>query len=204
VALTGWQLLDPLIAIAVAANILWSGYRLVGRSVAGLMDAALPAATSRSCRACWRASKTQGVRFHAVRTRQAAARRFVSLHVLVPDEWTVRAGHDLVGTSRRRSGVPYRERVSRRTSSRPETRARSRMRTDAVWAEGHYGDQRLAKVGVRAGVVWTRLRGGVRRGFGTTTCAPSGCCGPTCGGSSSPRRSRALDREGPSLLVPQS
>jgi cation diffusion facilitator family transporter len=97
VALTGWQILDPLIALAVAVNILWSGFHLVRRSVAGLMDAALPAKERALVKSALEKYEAQGVRFHAIQTRQAAARRFVSMHVLVPDEWTVRQGHDLVG-----------------------------------------------------------------------------------------------------------
>ena len=97
VAATGWQVLDSLIALAVAANILWTGFRLVRHSVAGLMDAALPAGDQSALRGVLACYQARGIRFHAVRTRQAAARRFVSLHVLVPDEWTVRAGHDLLG-----------------------------------------------------------------------------------------------------------
>jgi cation diffusion facilitator family transporter len=97
VALTGWQILDPLIAMAVAANILWAGFHLVRRSVAGLMDTALPPEELARLRSVLAKYEAQGVQFHAIQTRQAAARRFVSMHVLVPDEWTVRQGHNLVG-----------------------------------------------------------------------------------------------------------
>jgi cation diffusion facilitator family transporter len=96
VALTGWQLLDPVIALCVAANILWSGFHLVRRSTAGLMDAALPPDEQAAVRGVLAKHEASGVRFHAVRTRQAAARRFVSLHALVPAEWTVQHGHDLL------------------------------------------------------------------------------------------------------------
>jgi cation diffusion facilitator family transporter len=96
VALTGWQVLDPVIALCVAANILWSGFHLVRRSAAGLMDAALPPHEQATVKAALAKHEASGVRFHAVRTRQAAARRFVSLHALVPDEWTVQRGHDLL------------------------------------------------------------------------------------------------------------
>ena len=97
VALTGWQILDPIIALAVAVNILWSGFHLVQRSVAGLMDAAIPEEEQARLRHALAKYEAQGIQFHAIRTRQAAARRFVSMHVMVPDDWTVRRGHHLLG-----------------------------------------------------------------------------------------------------------
>jgi len=96
VVLTGWQLLDPLIALAVAANILWSGFHLVRRSVAGLMDTALPPEEHEAVKQALAKYEGQGVQFHALWTRQAASRRFISMHVLVPDDWTVRRGHHLL------------------------------------------------------------------------------------------------------------
>jgi cation diffusion facilitator family transporter len=96
VALTGWQRLDPLLALAVAANIVWTGGRIVLGSVAGLMDVALPAAELALLRQLLDRYAGEGVEYHALRTRQAGARRFVSLHVLVPPDWTVQAGHELL------------------------------------------------------------------------------------------------------------
>jgi cation diffusion facilitator family transporter len=96
VTLTGWQRLDPILAIAVAVNIVWSGYRLVSRSVHGLIDTALPAAEREVILQALKSYETDGVLFHAVRTRQAATRRFVSMHVLVPGDWTVQRGHELL------------------------------------------------------------------------------------------------------------
>ena len=96
VGLTGWLWLDPVIAIAVALNILWSAYGLLRRSAQGLMDAALPIAEQAAVNQILEAHKTRGLEFHAVRTRQAASRRFVSFHVLVPGEWSVQRGHELV------------------------------------------------------------------------------------------------------------
>lgn len=91
--ITGWSLLDPLLAILVAANIVWTGIQLVGRSVSGLMDAALPAQEQSLIREVIEKYQGMGVNFHALRTRQAAARRFVSVHMLVPGEWTVHDAH---------------------------------------------------------------------------------------------------------------
>jgi cation diffusion facilitator family transporter len=97
VALTGWQRLDPLIALVVAANILWAGFRLIRRSALGLLDTALPAAEREIVVAILdRYAGREGVEYHALRTRQAGARRFVSVHILVPGSWTVQRGHNLL------------------------------------------------------------------------------------------------------------
>jgi len=96
VSLTGWQPLDPLVALAVAANIVWSGIQLVRRSVSGLMDSALPPKEREVVLAVLERYRNRGIQYHALRTRQAAARRFVSLHVLVPGSWTVRRGHQMM------------------------------------------------------------------------------------------------------------
>ena len=93
--LTGWQPLDPLIALAVAAHIVWAGYELVRRSARGLLDQALPEEELKALNGVLDRYREQGIDFHALRTRQAGARSFVSLHVLVPAEWTVAQGHDL-------------------------------------------------------------------------------------------------------------
>jgi cation diffusion facilitator family transporter len=95
-ALTDVAALDPLVALAVAANIVATGARLVRRSTAGLMDAALPADERQAIeRVLDGYRRREGVDFHAVRTRQAGRRCFVSLHVLVPGDWTVQGGHQL-------------------------------------------------------------------------------------------------------------
>ncbi len=91
--LTGWERLDPIIALLVAANIVWSGVKLVRRSTLGLMDTAIPEAERRQVRDVLDSFAASGISYHALRTRQAAARRFVSLHLLVPDDWTVQQGH---------------------------------------------------------------------------------------------------------------
>ncbi len=96
VAATGWNRLDPIIAIAVAIQIVWSGVTLIRRSWLGLLDRALPPADVAALRAALDRHASPEVRFHAVRTRQAGARRFVSMHVLVPGEWTVTHGHALL------------------------------------------------------------------------------------------------------------
>lgn len=94
--LTGWLWLDPLLALLVAANIIWTGVRLVSRSAAGLMDAALATDQQSALAAVMETHRRQGIDFHALWTRQAGARVFISVHVLVPGRWTVKQGHDLV------------------------------------------------------------------------------------------------------------
>jgi cation diffusion facilitator family transporter len=97
VVVTGWLVLDPLVAIAVAINIVWTGYRIVRDSVAGLMDAALPMREQRVLHdLLTKFATAEGIDYHALRTRRAGAHRFVSVHVLVPPGWTVQQGHDLL------------------------------------------------------------------------------------------------------------
>jgi cation diffusion facilitator family transporter len=93
--LTGWRILDPLVAIVVALNIVWTGVQLVNRSVAGLMDAALPEREQKLIGDVMEKYRAKGVAFHALRTRQAAARQFISVHMLVPGEWTVHDAHHM-------------------------------------------------------------------------------------------------------------
>ena len=95
VAVTGWGWLDPAVALAVAANIVWTGLGLLRRSVLGLMDTALPAEEQDVIRGILDAYRAEGIHYHALRTRRSGPRRFVSMHVLVPGAWTVRRGHDL-------------------------------------------------------------------------------------------------------------
>ena len=91
---TGWLWLDPVIAIAVALNIVWTGWQLMHRSAAGLMDVSLPEEKVAEIEAVLKSYREQGLDFHALRTRQAGSRAFVSLHVLVPGQWTVKEAHD--------------------------------------------------------------------------------------------------------------
>jgi cation diffusion facilitator family transporter len=96
VALTGWLRLDPVVALLVAANIVWAGVRIVRESALGLMDTALPTEEREALQAAIEPYCRDGVQYHALRTRQSGVRRFVSLHVLVPGEWTVHRGHRLL------------------------------------------------------------------------------------------------------------
>ena len=96
VALTGWGVLDPVVALAVAVNIVWTGYRLIQRSISGLMDTSLPNEEHQIISRILDGYRKQGIQFHSLRTRQAAGRRFISIHVLVPGKWTTHRGHHLV------------------------------------------------------------------------------------------------------------
>jgi cation diffusion facilitator family transporter len=96
VVATGWHILDPLIAIAVAVHIVFTGFMLMRRSFAGLMDAAIPEAELAEIEKIFAEyRKRYGVDFHALRTRQAGARRFINFHLLVPDAWPVDRAHQL-------------------------------------------------------------------------------------------------------------
>ena len=95
VAITGWNILDPIVAIAVAVNILFVGGGLVGRAAAGLMDSALPDEQRAAIDAVLDEFGTPEVTFHDVRTRESGHVRFVQMHMLVPGDWTVQRAHDL-------------------------------------------------------------------------------------------------------------
>jgi cation diffusion facilitator family transporter len=99
VRLTGWQPLDPLLGLGVAAHVAWTGVALVRGSVGGLMDRALPedeVAVVREVLAAAVERHGGTVRYHALRTRRAGARSFVSFHVQAPGAWSVQRGHDLL------------------------------------------------------------------------------------------------------------
>ncbi len=93
---TGWDRLDPIIAILVGINILVTGGRLLAESSFGLMDGAMKAEEIAEINAVLDDFTSADVTFHGVRTREAGHQRFVSLHVLVPGAWTVQQGHDLL------------------------------------------------------------------------------------------------------------
>lgn len=96
VDITGLNRLDPIVALLVAANIVWTGIRIIRKSVLGLMDTALPLGEQNRIRSVLDPHRQEGVEYHALRTRRSGYRRFVSFHVLVPGNWTVQKGHQLV------------------------------------------------------------------------------------------------------------
>ncbi|MGV1007981.1 MAG: cation diffusion facilitator family transporter [Dermatophilaceae bacterium] len=96
VGLTGWLRLDPVVAFLVGLNIVWTGSTLLRASVDGLMDKAASAGSQTRLDALLDSMSGEQVRFHAVRTREAGHLLFVAMHVLVPGDWTVQRGHDLL------------------------------------------------------------------------------------------------------------
>jgi len=95
VAASGWAWLDPVVALCVAANIVVSGVTLLRRSVRGLLDASLPAEQLAEVQAILARYEALDVQFHALRSRAAGRRSFVSFHMLVPGDRTVMAAHDM-------------------------------------------------------------------------------------------------------------
>jgi cation diffusion facilitator family transporter len=96
VVLTGWQRLDPIVALAVAANIIWTGVGIVRRSIAGLMDSAISPEDHTVLERVLKAHQAAGVQFHQLQTRQSGACKHISVHLQVPGSWTVTQGHDLL------------------------------------------------------------------------------------------------------------
>ncbi|MEZ5089739.1 MAG: cation diffusion facilitator family transporter [Micropruina sp.] len=96
VALTGLYWLDPLIALGVGVNIVFTGVGLVRRSVVGLLDATLPPDEVQLIeRALVPLTDDPRVHLTDLRTRESGRQRFVQATLTVPGEWTVRRGHDL-------------------------------------------------------------------------------------------------------------
>jgi cation diffusion facilitator family transporter len=95
VAITGIERLDPIIALIVAVNIVATGMVLVRGALSGLLDRALEPEEIDQIEQVLDRYRAEGISFHALRTRRAAHRAFISLHVLVPGDWSVQKGHDV-------------------------------------------------------------------------------------------------------------
>ncbi|GCE11563.1 cation diffusion facilitator family transporter [Tengunoibacter tsumagoiensis] len=95
VVITGWDILDPIIGLLVAVNIIWTGVKLLRQTGLGLLDTALPAEDQAQIQTILERYRQQGISFHALRSRAAGSRRFVSFHVIVPGSWTVLKGHTI-------------------------------------------------------------------------------------------------------------
>lgn len=87
-------ILDPIIAILVALNIIWTGYVLLKRSASGLLDASIPEDEQQKVTNYLETLSKKQIEYHSLMTRQAGQRRFISMHLLVPGAWTVQQGHD--------------------------------------------------------------------------------------------------------------
>lgn len=95
VALTGWLWLDPLIAAAVAVNILWSGWTLVRASMGGLMDEAVPEEELDRIRTIIFENSHGAYQSHDLRTRHAGRRTFIDFHLVVAGDMPVERAHDI-------------------------------------------------------------------------------------------------------------
>ncbi len=93
--LTGWAILDPLLAALVAVNILWSGWVLIRQSVGGLMDEAVDAKTLERIREVISRRGGGALEAHDLRTRHAGRRIFVEFHLVVPGDMSVADAHDI-------------------------------------------------------------------------------------------------------------
>ncbi len=96
VTITKLNILDPIVALLVAFNILYTGYKLITRSAEGFMDAAIKDIDCAKITQILDKYEKQGARFHALKTRQSAAKTFMSVHMLVPEKWTMKKANDLV------------------------------------------------------------------------------------------------------------
>jgi len=96
VKLTGWLVLDGVVAIGVALNIVWTGYQLMRRSALGLLDSSIPEEERLEITKVLDLYKGQNLEYHSLMTRQAGQRKFVSLHILLPGKLTIQEGHDMV------------------------------------------------------------------------------------------------------------
>jgi len=94
VRFTGIYIFDPIIAIVVAINIIYTGYQLISRSASGLMDASISEEAVKKITAYLDSLKAENIEYHSLMTRQAGQRMFISVHLLVPGWWTVKKGHD--------------------------------------------------------------------------------------------------------------
>ncbi|MDX1166445.1 cation diffusion facilitator family transporter [Sinorhizobium medicae] len=92
---TGYAILDPLLAVVVAGNILFQGWKVISRSVDGLMDKAVPADEEEAIKAAIAANAGGSLGVHDLKTRQAGPAAFVDFHMVVPEAMPVGDAHDI-------------------------------------------------------------------------------------------------------------
>jgi cation diffusion facilitator family transporter len=92
---TGWTILDPLLAVAVALNILWAGYKIVEDSVGGLMDESVSGEIQDKIRAAIKSNGGGATQAHDIRTRHAGPATFIEFHLVVPGSMTVHEAHEI-------------------------------------------------------------------------------------------------------------
>jgi cation diffusion facilitator family transporter len=93
VVFTGWTVLDPLVALIVAVNILWSGWKVIRESVSGLMDEAVSRSVETEIRTIISAEAEGALEVHDLRTRSAGRATFIEFHLVVPGSLSVSAAH---------------------------------------------------------------------------------------------------------------
>jgi cation diffusion facilitator family transporter len=93
--LTGWLILDGIVAIGVALNIIWTGYQLIRRSASGLLDTAISKDETDKINQVLEKYKEQNIKFHSLMTRQSGQRKFILVHLLMPGMWNIHQGHNL-------------------------------------------------------------------------------------------------------------
>jgi cation diffusion facilitator family transporter len=91
--LTGWYVLDPIIALIVAANIVWTGVTLMRQSVAGLMDASDPALDATVRQILDEETTRRSLRYHEMRARKSGSTIWVEFHLLFPPKTTLEGAH---------------------------------------------------------------------------------------------------------------
>jgi cation diffusion facilitator family transporter len=96
VKLTGWLVLDAIVAIGVGLNIIWTGYQLMRSSASGLLDSSIPEGERLKIIEVLDHYKGQQLEYHSLMTRQAGQRKFIALHILMPGKLSIQEGHDLV------------------------------------------------------------------------------------------------------------
>jgi cation diffusion facilitator family transporter len=96
VKITGWLILDAIVAIGVAINILWTGYQLMRRSALGLLDSGIPESERALIIRALEPLKLQNMDYHSLLTRQAGQRKFIALHILAPGQWSIQEGHNRI------------------------------------------------------------------------------------------------------------
>ena len=92
---TGWLWLDPVIGLLLAMHIVVTGVKLMRDAMLGLIDTALPPPELAEVKRILTSAEARGIQWHALRTRQAGARRFLSVHLLMPGEWSISRGHEV-------------------------------------------------------------------------------------------------------------
>jgi cation diffusion facilitator family transporter len=96
VKISGWLILDGIVAIGVALNIVWTGYQLMRRSALGLLDSSIPEDERLKITGALDKYNDQHLEYHSLMTRQAGQRKFIALHILLPGQLTIQEGHDMV------------------------------------------------------------------------------------------------------------